>query len=135
MAQATRLVVVDRPAVAVTTPDQNGGGQSFSTKEMLIRVEGKIDAILSRQQNYDVELALLKARADQLDMQANDRVHAEDRRREELRKELREVANEQKRVSRDTAKLGRKHAYQTGALATVVVIANIAAPLIARAFH
>jgi hypothetical protein len=47
--------------------DEPSNGSGFTTKEMLVRMDGKLDHVLSRQASYDVELALLKARADEQD--------------------------------------------------------------------
>jgi hypothetical protein len=45
--------------------EEPANGSGFTTKEMLVRMDGKLDHVLNRQAGYDVELALLKARADE----------------------------------------------------------------------
>lgn len=46
-------------------------GSAFTQKEMLVRLDSKVDALIqtvgSKNAYYDVELALLKARADKLE--------------------------------------------------------------------
>ena len=39
----------------------------FTAKEMWVRVDGKLDAVLAKQNHYDVELALVKARQEEQD--------------------------------------------------------------------
>jgi hypothetical protein len=52
----------------VTEGPINGNG-SFSQKEMLVRIDSKVDSLMqtvaAKHAHYDVEIALLKARADE----------------------------------------------------------------------
>lgn len=109
-------------------------GQTFSTKEMLIRLDGKLDSVLARQQNYDIELALLKARADGLELADHNRSRDAEKWREEVKRETEKwrdtTDRELESLRADLETLGRRHAYQAGGLAALVVAANIAVPFI-----
>jgi hypothetical protein len=58
----------------------NGGNGGWSTREVLIRVDGKVDTltqtVAAKHAHYDVEVALLKARSDELERSERE-VHAE----------------------------------------------------------
>jgi hypothetical protein len=116
------------------TEDNSNRGQAFSTKEMLIRLDGKLDAVLARQQSYEVELALLKARADGLELSEHNRSRTVEKWRDGLKTEAEkrhdELAGEVGSIRSRLEKLGRKHAYQTGALAALVVVANLTLPVV-----
>jgi hypothetical protein len=104
----------------------NTGG--LTSKEMWVRVDGKLDAVLARQGAYDVELALLKARDEErkaqvialqalTDSTAKD-VKAALEKREEI---IDEKMDELKSGQSETL---RKLAYATGTVVGALAIFN-----------
>src|SRR3954471_7077514 len=96
--------------------EEPANGIGFSTKEMLIRIDAKVDFIGGKQSTYDVELALLKARQEVLE-RAGD---AQEKRYEELRAGVDRV--------------GRKIAMAAGGLSALIVAANWVVPATIRHF-
>jgi len=72
------------------TSDRNG--TSFTNKEMWVRVDGKLDAVLAKQNHYDVELALLKERVAGVERTGVSSVAAGNANREALEKQLDDAA-------------------------------------------
>jgi hypothetical protein len=72
------------------TSDRNG--TSFTNKEMWVRVDGKLDAVLAKQNHYDVELALLKERVAGVERTEASSVAASSASRETLEKQLDDAA-------------------------------------------
>jgi hypothetical protein len=98
----------------------NGG---FTTKEMLVRMDGKLDVLAANQQHTDIELAMLKERVRQVE----DREKADGRDSEAWRAEVRaELVS----AKNESALLGRKLAYATGTVGALVFIANFLVPWI-----
>ena len=98
----------------------NGG---FTTKEMLVRMDGKLDVLAANQQHTDIELAMLKERVRQVEDRAKTEGRDSEAWRAEVRGEMSEAKNE-------AALLGRKMAYATGTVATLVVLVDLLVPWI-----
>lgn len=72
------------------TSDRNG--TSFTNKEMWVRVDGKLDAVLSKQNHYDMELALLKERVAGMERGGASSVEASNQNKAALEKQLDDAA-------------------------------------------
>jgi hypothetical protein len=96
--------------------DEPANGTGFSTKEMLVRIDAKVDVIAAKQAHYDVELALLKAR-----QETQERIMAES-------------ARDYERLQSVVEGVGRKIAVATGALSAIIVAANWLVPAAVRHF-
>ncbi len=88
----------------------------FSSKEMLVRIDAKVDVIAAKQAHYDVELALLKERQRQLEVSSVEN----------------SATVEVVRAGQE--RLGKKIAWATGALSAVAVAANWLVPAAVRHF-
>lgn len=63
----------------------------FTAKEMWVRVDGKLDAVLAKQSHYDIELALVKARVEEQEREAREN-------RDEMRKSVETIRMNQQSV-------------------------------------
>lgn len=90
--------------------------QGFSTKEMLVRLDGKIDTVLGQQQAFAVDLAQTKVRVDALEQA----VKADDLR----------FSSDLTLLRRETDRHGRRLAYAAGATASLVLAANLVIALV-----
>lgn len=102
----------------MSEPVNGNGGGSFTQKEMLVRIDGKVDVIAAKQQNYDVELALLKARVDRNEHAVNATVNNSDGWRDEVRQEISGIKTQNAKIA--------------GAVAACVVLVNFIAPIVLR---
>jgi hypothetical protein len=100
-------------------------GTGWTQKEMLVRIDAKVDVIAAKQNHIDVEIALLKARADEIERQVAVKLNDSHEWRDEVRKEINTVKDEQNVI-------GRKLAYATGTVGAIVVVVNFIAPIILR---
>lgn len=96
---------------------------AFTVKEMLVRVDGKLDVIASKQQNYDIELALLKARVGQNEVDIKLKHDDSEEWRDEVRAEIAAVKDEQNTIS------ARQKATAI-IVAAIVIITNLIGPLV-----
>ena len=64
------------------------GGPNYTTRDLLARIEGKLDVVASKQQYAEVELALLKARVDEVEKDVTDTERHSYDWREEVRKRM-----------------------------------------------
>jgi hypothetical protein len=102
-------------------------GTGWTQKEMLIRIDAKVDVIAAKQNHLDVEIALLKARADELERMTRSKVEDVAVWRDEVRDEIKQVKEEQ-------AIIGRKLAYATGTVGAIVIAVNLIGPWLLRQF-
>lgn len=105
--------------------DEPINGTGFSTKEMLVRIDAKVDYIASKQATSDVELALLKARVEAHEKSEEKAVTDDDGRYLKLEKEI-------EKLSKRQARTDRRVAYAAGAVSVVVFIANVFGPVLAH---
>jgi hypothetical protein len=92
---------------------------SFTTKEMLVRMDGKLDSVLNRQAHYDVELALLKAR-----VEVNE--HALGGVGGQLSEAKNLMATEVSNIKKGQVTLNRTLKYATATVVTAVVVVDAA---------
>lgn len=90
--------------------------QGFSTKEMLVRLDGKIDTVLGRTQSLAVDLAQTKTRVEVLEQA----VKADDLR----------FSADLTLLRRETDRHGQRLAYAAGACAALVLAANLIIALV-----
>ena len=103
------------------------GSVSFTTKEMLVRIDGKLDAVAARQQGLDIEVALLKARTEVLERERKTDKGDDDNWHEEVRLRITQVEAEQVATQ-------RRLAYAAGGIAVLAVLLNFLAPVILNFF-
>lgn len=100
---------------------------SFTQKEMLVRIDAKVDVIAAKQANYDVELALLKARQEEQVRTSREKQKEHDTKYEALDKRIDALTATQESFS-------RRLTYATGAISVIVVAANWLVPATVRHF-
>ena len=99
------------------TEPRNG----FTNKEMWVRVDGKLDVVIAKQNHYDVELALLKARQDEYDRATSGG--------ENWRKEVRERIDHIDAQAEDVRTKQKVTAYL---VAAVVTISTVVTPVVLK---
>ena len=104
-------------------------GTSFSTKEMLVRLDGKLDVVLNKQNHYDVELALLKARVEEHERNNKEalshmRVTVEERTEDssKWRDEVRDRIDAIDEAAEDVRAKQKATAYIVGAIVTLSTV-------------
>ena len=90
--------------------------QAFSTKEMLVRLDGKLDTVIVHQPSFAVRVALLEQRTSALEAESKDG--------DVIHDELRRAVD----------RITRKTAYAAGVLSTVVIVANLIAALLSHVY-
>jgi hypothetical protein len=118
--------------VAQVVEAEPQGSNGFTTKEMLIRIDGKVDQLnatmAAKHAHYDVELALLKARDEERKAQVENLAVAAEKTAHEVRHalETREVVMDKKvdEVRAVQSETLRKLAYATGTVVGALAIFN-----------
>ena len=109
--------------------ETNGANVSFTTKEMLVRMDGKLDVLAARQTHYDVELALLKERQHQLEVVAASEGTGKAQLAAELKEQRAKMDAEVAAIRDELSKVGRKLAYATGTIAGMITLVEVVSRL------
>jgi ABC-type uncharacterized transport system ATPase component len=106
-------------------PDAPENGTGFSTKEMLVRMDGKLDVMAGKQTHYDVEQALLKARVEVQERTLREHTIEEQKTAEAVRANLEAAERLMDRkvdeLSSGQQALALKLAYYAGGLAMLML--------------
>lgn len=105
--------------------EEPANGNGFTQKEMLVRLDGKLDIIAGKQQHYDVELALLRARQDETEKDVKTLKEDNDNWQNEVRSRIEGLSAEQ-------GTIGSRQKATAYIVAAVVIVTNIVAPIILR---
>jgi len=72
---------------------------NVTTRDMLFRIDGKLDAVANKQQQYEIEAALLKARVEEIEKDLHNTSQSVRTQHEKTREGIAEVQREQQTIS------------------------------------
>lgn len=108
--------------------DIQSQGVPFTNKEMWVRVDAKLDTLVSRQQHFDVELALLKERQHQQEVALaahhSEETVARERVADALKVAEDKMAVEVRAIKEGQISVGRLVKYVGGVVAALIVLSD-----------
>jgi hypothetical protein len=113
----------------MSTDGEQTPGTAFTNKEMWVRVDAKLDTLVSRQQHFDVELALLKERQHQHEVALAAHDAFERSERDSVKKELQKaeelMAGEVQALKEGQFSISRAVKYASGVVVGVLILVDV----------